>query len=76
MARASWLGKQLKGYVDSQIPTWANLGNNPMSAGHGKTHLLDKPAFSVNFIYVGEDCIVQSAEHLNPFTVKPKYVEA
>lgn len=73
MSGSNWLGKQIKGYVEAQIPSWANLSNNPMSRGI-KAPLPEKPEFTTNFIYVGSDCFVQPADTSNPFIVKEKYV--
>jgi len=73
---SNWLGSQLKGYVESQIPAWGNLPNNPMSkSGQVVITQVEIPELSTNYIYVGEGCFVQPADELYPFTVKTKYVE-
>lgn len=71
----NWLGRQIKGYVDSQIPSWGNLTNNPMSGRQVVIKQVELPDLNVNFIFVGEGCVVQPLDQINPFTVKTKYVE-
>ena len=72
---ANWLGRQIKGYVDSQIPSWGNLVNNPMSGYRVVIRQVELPDLNTNYIFVGEGCVVQPADQTDPFTVKTKYVE-
>ncbi|MCK9154614.1 MAG: hypothetical protein M0P12_00720 [Paludibacteraceae bacterium] len=73
---SNWLGSQIKGYVESQIPSWANLPNNPTSKfGQAVITQIELPEISTNYIYVGEGCFVQPADELYPFVVKSKYEE-
>jgi len=65
----SWLGRQIRSYVNAGLPSWQNLPNNP-SAKNGMVSTSEKPALLTNYITVSADCIVQEAGYADPFTVK------
>lgn len=70
LSQSNWLSKQLKSYISASIPSWGNFSNNPMSRNAGTPSVTEKPAYSTNFISVIPECIIQTEDFADPFTVK------